>query len=922
MVVVQSSPGSTLVSADGAETTHFQKRSNHNTYDQDERWRENIRGEDADFSTQPDGSRPAWFWTGKPPTPETPGMQADGTLTSLPLPNLHTASRQDVLDYFDNTWLITEVIFSGLQSTEAFYRPPGHNLRHPMIFYYGHPAALYVNKLRVAGLLSEPVNAVFEHIFETGVDEMGWDDLSKNDMLWPLVREVTEYRRRVYALVRKVLEAAPEPAAAGVAWEHPAWAAFMGFEHERIHIETSTVLIRELPLEYVQEPRWWPKAHEELSTRLAPENPLMEHAAATVTVGKPRDWPSYGWDNEYGRRALAVPPFAASRFQVTNGEFIEFVRDGGYRDETLWSSDGWRWRTFRNAKWPPFWVPHGPAGLHQYRLRLIWCTVPFAAAAPVVVNRHEAHAYCAWRTRAAAAADPAAPPFRLLAEAEHHVLRSAALPDPFVSGTAPLADPAMATNPAADPLPAASGAALRDVANVQLAYGAEAPVDAFAEAESGGGAAFGNVWSWCEDWFSALPGGHGVHPFYDDFSAPCYDGEHAVIMGGSFMSTGDEASRFARFHFRPHFHQHAGFYVVQSASQPPLTHVDSPPPHVGAWNPSSSAAAGATTPAVTAAALMHYGSARSTLAASAPALAAALPQYAATIARVVEAAVAAAGAKAGSVLEVGASVGGVAFRLAEVYGRVTAIERDSQMVALAQRLQAEGSAVLSGAHVQGSLVTDVRVARPVNTDVGARVAYRLMDPCCIAPDIGQYDAVLISEVLDRTVSPKAALGRVSGVNPIVKRGGLVVVVTGCDWDPEMLDERQWLGGAPVPVAGAVPGPPFAAVTNGNGHKSNGHATNGKGHKSDGTNGGGHNSNGHATNGNGDGTGGSAGAHDSHAAAPPPPTVHARHAIQAVLGDEFEFVSATDVPRVGMEHCRKFTLQCMHVLVWKFTAARQ
>lgn len=75
-----------------------------------------------------------------------------------------------------------------MQGTEAFYRPPYHNLRHPMVFYYGHPAALYVNKLRVAGLLSEPVNELFEHIFETGVDEMAWDDLSKNDMLWPMVR--------------------------------------------------------------------------------------------------------------------------------------------------------------------------------------------------------------------------------------------------------------------------------------------------------------------------------------------------------------------------------------------------------------------------------------------------------------------------------------------------------------------------------------------------------------------------------------------------------------------------------------------------------------------------------------------------------------------------------------------------------------
>lgn len=93
----------------------------------------------------------------------------------------------------------------------------------------------------------------------------------------------------------------------------------------------------------------WPRVHAELSTRAAPENPLVAHGAAAVTVGKPLDWPTFGWDNEYGRRPLQVPPFAASRFQVTNGEFAEFVKAGGYRDESLWSSDGWRWCANRPA---------------------------------------------------------------------------------------------------------------------------------------------------------------------------------------------------------------------------------------------------------------------------------------------------------------------------------------------------------------------------------------------------------------------------------------------------------------------------------------------------------------------------------------------------------------------------------------------
>lgn len=50
---------------------------------------------------------------------------------------------------------------------EPFYRPPYHNLRHPLIFYYAHPAVLYVNKLRVAGVLTQPINPYFETIFET-----------------------------------------------------------------------------------------------------------------------------------------------------------------------------------------------------------------------------------------------------------------------------------------------------------------------------------------------------------------------------------------------------------------------------------------------------------------------------------------------------------------------------------------------------------------------------------------------------------------------------------------------------------------------------------------------------------------------------------------------------------------------------------
>ena len=82
-------------------------------------------------------------------------------------------------------------------------------------------------------------------------------------------------------------------------------------------------------------------------------------------------------------------------------------------------------------------------------------------------------------------------------------------------------------------------------------------------------------------YFSALPG-FEVHPFYEDFSTPCFDGLHHVIMGGSFMSTGNEASIYSRFHFRPHFFQHASFRLVEQLPDKFISSdTDAPGPFVG-----------------------------------------------------------------------------------------------------------------------------------------------------------------------------------------------------------------------------------------------------------------------------------------------------------------------------------------------------
>jgi formylglycine-generating enzyme required for sulfatase activity len=109
------------------------------------------------------------------------------------------------------------------------------------------------------------------------------------------------------------------------------------------------------------------------------------------------DFPSYGWDNEYGERTVDVPDFQASEHMVTNGEFWQFVADGGYRNSEWWCDDGWSWRTHRNMKWPFFWTAQGPQGSHEYGLRTIFEEIPMQWSWPVNVTYYESKAYCRWK---------------------------------------------------------------------------------------------------------------------------------------------------------------------------------------------------------------------------------------------------------------------------------------------------------------------------------------------------------------------------------------------------------------------------------------------------------------------------------------------------------------------------------------------
>ena len=142
-----------------------------------------------------------------------------------------------------------EKLFDALVSDQAFYTR-ATSLRHPLIFYFGHTAVFFVNKLHVAKLIPQRLDPALESMLAIGVDEMSWDDLDEAHYDWPSPAQVRAYRGRVREMVDNFIRTAP--LTLPISWDDPMWIVLMGIEHERIHLETSSVLIRQLPLELVR----------------------------------------------------------------------------------------------------------------------------------------------------------------------------------------------------------------------------------------------------------------------------------------------------------------------------------------------------------------------------------------------------------------------------------------------------------------------------------------------------------------------------------------------------------------------------------------------------------------------------------------------------------------------------------------------
>jgi len=627
--------------------------------------------------------------------------------------------RAEILRYFHATYDLDEKLYDTLKEEGSFYLR-ADRLRHPLIFYLGHTATFFVNKLIIARVIEERINPRFESMFAVGVDEMSWDDLDATHYDWPTLKQVKEYRGTVRRMMDELIRSLP--LTLPITWESPWWAIMMGIEHERIHLETSSVLIRQLPLDQVQRLDFWEICRE---SGEPPANRLLPVPGGKVALGKAFDHPLYGWDNEYGRHEATVGGFAASKYLVSNREYLSFVEDGGYREQSWWTEEGWNWRNFREAEHPLFWVRREGG----WGLRTMLEVIELPWNWPVEVNYLEAKAFCNWL------AAKSGKSIRLPSEDEFNRLRElAGIGNPLDWSDAP--------------------------GNINLEYwGSSCPVDRFAFGEFHD--LVGNVWQWTETPIYAFQG-FRVHPWYDDFSTPTFDTKHNLMMGGSWISTGNEATRESRYAFRRHFFQHAGFRYVESAS--PLEE------HENQYE----------TDALTAQYCdAHYGAEHF-----------GVPNFPKSCASMCLELMA--GRPRGHALDLGCAVGRASFELARGFDQVTGLDFSSRFFRLAAHMQEEGF-LRYALPEEGEVLSyhELTLAELGLDEVRDKVQFYQADACNLPDKFTGYDLVLAANLIDRLYCPQAFLEDIrKRLNP----GGLLVLTSPYSWSEEFTSKEEWLGG--------------------------------------------------------------------------------------------------------------------------------
>lgn len=192
----------------------------------------------------------------------------------------------------------------------------------------------------------------------------------------PSLDEVMAWRQEVDEALERALPLLPPEALDLVK---------LGIQHEQQHQELFLTDILATFAENPLEPAYAPldpspcHATEQLS--------WIDGLEGVVEIGA---GPGFAFDCERPRHQALLHPHRIANRCVTNGEWKDFIEDGGYKDPRLWLSEGWDWVRREGIEGPLYWNGDGTHFTLAGRREIAW-------AAPVSnVSHYEADAYARW----------------------------------------------------------------------------------------------------------------------------------------------------------------------------------------------------------------------------------------------------------------------------------------------------------------------------------------------------------------------------------------------------------------------------------------------------------------------------------------------------------------------------------------------
>ena len=229
----------------------------------------------------------------------------------------------------------------------------------------------------------EPLRPGWQFLFNSYYESVGprHDRVQRGLLSRPTLAEVIEYRHRVDDDMAAVLDrAASDPELASL--------ITLGLHHEQQHQELMLTDIKHVFSVNPLEPSYQREAPFGLPGHALPMR-FVRGSAGIVEIGHHGE--GFAFDCETPRHRTLLHPYEMADRPVTNDEFRDFIRDGGYRTPTLWMSEGWARVQAEAWTGPMYWDAQAETEFTLAGRREI---DPYA---PVChVSYYEADAYARW----------------------------------------------------------------------------------------------------------------------------------------------------------------------------------------------------------------------------------------------------------------------------------------------------------------------------------------------------------------------------------------------------------------------------------------------------------------------------------------------------------------------------------------------